>query len=317
MWGAALGLAGYAAKKLGDQHDDKKVVLMGIMGAFVFAAQMINFSIPLTGSSGHLGGGLLLSIILGPYAGFLAMFSILFLQALLFADGGLLALGCNIINLGFFSCFVAWPLIYRPLSRQGSSSRRSAFAAILAVVAGLQVGAFSVVLQTLLSGRTALPFASFVLLMQPIHLAIGLVEGVITAAIVLFVQKSSPETIYVPFKTANSPVPKRILLTLSVLTLVTAGVVSLWASSDPDGLEWAVEKITGHGELVVDEPLHQAFANVQSSIAPLPDYSLAAAGETAGTSLAGILGSLAVAVLVLAVGLLIRLFSRRRKKIKA
>ena len=75
---------------------------MGVLGAFIFAAQMINFTIPATGSSGHLGGGLILTILLGPYAAFLTIASVLMVQALFFADGGLLALGCNIFNLGFF-----------------------------------------------------------------------------------------------------------------------------------------------------------------------------------------------------------------------
>jgi cobalt/nickel transport system permease protein len=114
MWVATAGVAAYSIKKIKDDMDERKIPLMGVMGAFVFAAQMINFAIPATGSSGHLGGGLMLAILLGPYAGFLTMASILTIQALFFADGGLLALGCNIFNLGFFTCFVAYPLIYKP-----------------------------------------------------------------------------------------------------------------------------------------------------------------------------------------------------------
>ena len=87
--------------------DDRRVPLMGVLGAFVFAAQMVNFAIPGTGSSGHLGGGLLLAILLGPRAAFIVIASVLIVQALFFADGGLLALGCNVFNLGFFPAFVA------------------------------------------------------------------------------------------------------------------------------------------------------------------------------------------------------------------
>jgi len=79
---------------------------MGVMGAFIFAARKINFTIPGTGSSGHLGGGMILAILLGPYAGFLTMASVLAVQALFFADGGLVALGCNIFNLGFLTAAV-------------------------------------------------------------------------------------------------------------------------------------------------------------------------------------------------------------------
>ena len=84
---------------------------MGVVGAFVFAAQMINFSIPGTGSSGHITGGVLLAAILGPEAGFLSLVSILIVQCLFFGDGGLLALGCNIINMVFFSCFIGYKFI--------------------------------------------------------------------------------------------------------------------------------------------------------------------------------------------------------------
>ena len=89
---------------------------MGMLGAFVFAAQMINFSIPGTGSSGHLGGALLLAILLGPHAAFVVVASVLTVQALFFADGGLLALGANLFNLGVLPCYLAYPLVYRPLA---------------------------------------------------------------------------------------------------------------------------------------------------------------------------------------------------------
>lgn len=95
MWAATAGVATYSIKRLQTNLEEEKIPLMGVMGAFVFAAQMINFTIPGTGSSGHLGGGMLLAAILGPYAGFIAMASILIIQALFFADGGLIALGCK------------------------------------------------------------------------------------------------------------------------------------------------------------------------------------------------------------------------------
>ena len=95
MWAASALSIAYSSKKLRSEADDRKVPLMGVLGAFVFAAQMINFTIPATGSSGHLGGGLLLAILLGPHAAFLTIASVLVVQALFFADGGLLALGCK------------------------------------------------------------------------------------------------------------------------------------------------------------------------------------------------------------------------------
>src|SRR5512134_667024 len=116
MWAASSGTIAYCSAKVRAELDDRKAPLMGVLGAFVFAAQMINFSIPGTGSSGHLGGGLLLAILLGPHAAFLVIASVLVVQALFFADGGLLALGCNAFNLGFLPAFVAYPVLYRRIA---------------------------------------------------------------------------------------------------------------------------------------------------------------------------------------------------------
>ncbi|MBE0604243.1 MAG: energy-coupling factor ABC transporter permease, partial [Deltaproteobacteria bacterium] len=184
FWAGTAATIGYASKKLKEGQDDRKIPLMGVLGAFIFASQMINFTIPGTGSSGHLGGGMILAILLGPHAAFLVMASVLTVQALFFADGGLLALGCNIWNLGIYPCYIAYPLVYKPLAGDGGSPRRTFTASLASAVVALQLGAFSVVLQTLLSGKSELPFGAFVLMMQPIHLAIGIVEGLVTAGVV-------------------------------------------------------------------------------------------------------------------------------------
>jgi len=102
MWAGSMAAIGYSSRKLKENIDNRTIPLMGVLGAFIFAAMMINFTIPGTGSSGHLGGGMILAVILGPYAAFLVMASVLIVQALFFADGGLLALGCNIWNLGIY-----------------------------------------------------------------------------------------------------------------------------------------------------------------------------------------------------------------------
>ena len=160
---ATTGVTAYSIKKIQVDMEENKIPLMGVMGAFVFAAQMINFSIPGTGSSGHIGGGMLLAILLGPYEGFLAMASILLIQALFFGDGGLLAYGCNVFNLGFYTCFIAYPLIYKRIINKDITPKKIFVASMASTLVGLQIGAFSVVLQTFLSGKTELPFGTFVL----------------------------------------------------------------------------------------------------------------------------------------------------------
>jgi cobalt/nickel transport system permease protein len=193
LWAGSVALGGYASRKLKERIDDRTIPLMGVLGAFIFASQMINFTIPGTGSSGHLGGGMILAIILGPHAAFLVMASVLTVQALFFADGGLLALGCNVWNLGFYPCYVIYPYLYKPLVGDNKKPGRVLVASIVSVVLALQLGAFSVVMETLLSGKSELPFGAFVLMTQPIHLAIGIVEGFVTAGVINYVRSARPE----------------------------------------------------------------------------------------------------------------------------
>ena len=275
MWAATAGLTVYSARKLKQEIDDRKVPLMGVLGAFVFSAQMINFTIPATGSSGHLGGGMILAILLGPHAAFLAMASILTVQALFFADGGLLALGCNIFNLGFFPCFVAYPLIYKPIAGDRPTEGRILAGALASAVLGLQVGAFGVVLETFFSGLTALPFGTFVLLMQPIHLAIGIVEGVVTALVVILVWKARPEIVEMagPSRAVAAGSWRGVLAGLLALAVITGGALSWFASAYPDGLEWAMFRTSGKEELEAPGgEVHSVLAQLQQWTAFLPDY---------------------------------------------
>lgn len=328
MWAGSLAVLGYSSRKLKDTVDNKTIPLMGVMGAFIFAAQMINFTIPGTGSSGHLGGGMILAAILGPHAAFLVIASVLTVQALFFADGGLLALGCNIWNLGIYPCFIGYYLIYKPLAKNCIYSRRIFFGATLSVIAALQLGAFSVVLETMLSGKSELPFTSFVLLMQPIHLAIGLVEGIITAGIINYVKNARPEILAINENSRPlAPIIpiKNILITFAVLTVIAGGMLSWFASTHPDGLEWSIKKVTGKEELAENASgITGVLKDIQQKTAFLPDYNFKAAtaekpeakensswpGIEAGTSLAGVLGGGIVLGIVFLVSFGIRLFKR-------
>lgn len=296
MMAVTIGVTAYSIKKIQSepQQEESKLPLMGVMGAFVFTAQMINFSIPGTGSSGHLGGGLMLAILLGPLAGFITMACVLFIQALFFGDGGLLAYGANVFNMGFFSCFVAYPLLYRPFMKREISTKRIIVAAVLAAVFALQLGALSVVVETFLSGRTELPFTTFLLFMQPIHLAIGLVEGFVTAAVIGYVWNARPELLACPtckLEKSSTPI-KKILLVLLVCVFVMGAIISIMASSNPDGLEWSIINITGADNLKSGGAVHDFFASIQEKLTFLPDYQFVDenANTTLGTSVSGILG---------------------------
>lgn len=322
LWAAAGGCMAFCARKVAQTPRDNLVPMMGVLAAFIFAAQMINFSIPGTGSSGHLGGGMILAILLGPYAAFIAIASVLTVQALFFADGGLLALGCNIINLGFFPAFVAYPLIYRPLARGWYDSRRAWVAAVLASVAGLQLGAFSVVAQTQASGITELPFGTFLLVMLPIHFAIGVVEGLATASVVSFVAKARPEALPAGTREQGRGGLRPVLAGLAMAAMVLGGVASWFASSRPDGLEWSMSRVSGREELEAPaDGIHHTLAGLQEQTAFLPDYEFKAAGAgrggaeptesappawpavSAGTSVSGIVGGLITLALTVLAGL--------------
>ena len=327
MWGVSAGSIAYCSKKVQNEMDDSKVPLMGVLGAFLFAAQMINFTIPVTGSSGHLGGGLLLTILLGPYAALLTIASVLVVQALFFADGGLLALGCNIFNMGFIPAFIVYPLVYKKIIGNNSIQPRLTVAIMISAIVGLQLGPFGVVLETLFSGISALPFKTFVLLMQPIHLAIGIVEGVVTVAVVSFVFKARPEILQGALEArpiGNHP-GRNILVAFLTVAIVTGGVVSWFASKNPDGLEWAIAKVTGKKELKGPEKgLHAALGAIQGVTAFLPDYTFKKAadptnagknlegekkkdeGSNLGTSIAGIVGVMMTLSLTFFSGLLLR-----------
>jgi cobalt/nickel transport system permease protein len=326
MWAASAASAAYATVKIKNELGDKKIPIMAVSGAFVFAAQMINFTIPGTGSSGHIGGGILLAGLLGPFPALLTIAVVLAIQCLFFADGGLLALGCNIFNMGVIPAFLVYPLIFKPLLAKGITIPRLTLASIVSVVIGLQLGAFGVVLETLVSGITALPFSVFVLLMQPIHLAIGIVEGIITAAVLGYVFQMRPEVIQsseqrLPLEEGVSI--KKPLIALIIITVLVGGLLSIFASAYPDGLEWAIEKTfaaTGGEEtawLEAEGPVFRQAEAIQEATAFMPDYDFPNAGDEGsvmGTTVAGILGAAITCFLAGAVGFVIHRVKNRRIK---
>jgi cobalt/nickel transport system permease protein len=331
---ATAGLTVYSARKLKEEIDDRKIPLMGVLGALVFAVQMINFAIPGTGSSGHLGGAMLLAVLLGPYAAFLTMASILTIQALFFADGGLLALGCNIFNMGFFPCFVAFPLIYKRIAANSPERKRILAAAMAASIIGLQLGALGVVTETFFSDISELSFKTFVLLMLPIHLVIGIVEGFVTASVVGFVTRSRPGVLEMAAEPSSDKQIsiKPVLITLLIIAALTGGFLSWFASANPDGLEWSIARSSVNKILQSSESgIHALLSGVQKKTAVFPDYNFrkdkteesaksestqgqqdAWSSVSAGTSISGLLGGAMSLVFVCLIGFGIRTFQRKR-----
>lgn len=298
---AAAALLVVAGSKIKKTQRENLVPLMGVTGAFIFAAQMVNFAIPATGSSGHIVGGVLLAALLGPWAGFLTLASVLIIQCLIFADGGLMAIGCNIINMAAMTSLIAYPLFFRPLLRFDMNHKPSVMrifgVSVLACVVGLELGAVMVSIETLASGITAIPTGKFLLLMTSIHLAIGVVEGLATGAVIVFIAKSRPALLSDRECGEGRRSIKTPVIAFAVAAAIVAGALSFMASSDPDGLEWSIARVTGGAEL---SDGHTALAAgsraIQSATSVMPDYE---------NSFSGIVGVVMVLVLVWSVSSLL------------
>jgi len=279
--------------------DPAKVPLMGVMGAFVFAAQMINFPV-LPGTSGHLGGGVLLAILLGPHAATLVMASILIVQCLIFQDGGLLALGANIVNMGVIPCYLGY-VIFRGAAGNAPGAARLYAAVFLATLVGMVAGAAMVPVEVGLSGVAAVPLPKFLLVMIGLHLLVGLGEAIITFLVIGYLSRVRPASVgAVAEKLAQAGgglSRQAVVASLLVVALLLGGVVSLFASSWPDALESITSLEGADSDALVkanpDETMLGA-SRLQERIALLPDYRW--------TSLSGMGGAILTLLVVWLIG---------------
>ncbi|WP_054740116.1 energy-coupling factor ABC transporter permease [Cellulosilyticum ruminicola] len=283
--GSAAVVSGVKYNKM-EQH---KPLLMGVAGAAVFAVQMMNFSIAGTGSSGHIGGGFLLATLLGPVPAYLVMSVILTVQCLLFGDGGLLALGCNIFNMGIVPCYIIYPLLKRYLV----NSKTRLISTIAGGMLSMALGAMGVVAQTALSFTPGLDMHAFVINMMSIHLAIGLGEGIITAGLVYLYDK------------ANAVSENHALIGTMSLAVLTSGFLSLFASSYPDGLEWSLIQVAGTDTLAATSKVHTICESIQTQTVLLPDYAFKAVENSISSGVAGLIGCILVFAIALAAGLIL------------
>ncbi len=298
----AGGGLGWICRKVRQELASETVAMMGVLGAFVFAAQMVNFQLPLMpGTSGHLIGAVFLAIMLGPYLGSVVLSSVVILQCLLFQDGGLLAIGCNVINIAIVPSFIGYA-VYRWIGGDGSNRKRMAIAAILGCVVAAEAGALLVVIEAIISSVLVVPAGTFLVTMAGVHLLVGLMEGVITLAILGYIAAVRPEMIP-GVQSSNALMSRKAaVVSLILLTVITAAGFSLLASSQPDGLEWSYTDRPNQPDfkplIANEDPRIEAVDSLHSRIALLPDYTARGAMEenpaSAGwTSLAGVIGSAA------------------------
>lgn len=291
----SAGTIGAALRQAKHTLRDKQIPLAGIAAAFIFAAQMFNFPVA-AGTTGHLLGGALAAVLLGPSMGAIVVTIVVVLQALAFADGGLTALGYNVFNMAVVPAFGGWA-VFRLLRRLMPASAGSVIAATgLAAGVSVVMSAASFSIMWLFGASAPIPFDTVFGSMVGVHLLIGIGEGVISALAVAAVLASRPDLMYGASDlertatTASARVPMRTFAIGGVLVaLLFAVVVSQFAVDNPDGLEYVAEE-TGFAASGGEHALADSI---------FADYATAGIGdETLSLAVAGTIGAL----IALAVG---------------
>ena len=291
---ASAGTLGVAIRQAGRSLEDRQIPLAGLAAAFVFAAQMINFPVA-AGTTGHLLGGALVAVLLGPMTGALVVGIVVVLQALAFADGGLTALGYNVLNMAVVTSFGGWALFLLLRRLMPRTATGVAAAAGIAAAGSVVLSAAAFSLEWLVGATAPVPFDTVFGAMVGVHLLIGIGEGVITAMALGAVLAVRPDLVHGARHLSPAQLADRRRLrsrTLAIagvgVALVVAAVVSQFAADAPDGLE-RVAIDTGFAESGRDSALDGAlFSDYAMAGVDDPRLSLAVAGIT------GVVLSLAV-----------------------
>ncbi len=281
-WVITILVIGAAISRTNKSLGEKQIPLMGVMAAFIFAAQMINFPVA-GGTSGHLLGGALAAIVLGPWAGMLVLTAVVAVQALLFQDGGLVVMGANILNMGIITSVIGYGL-YRAVAEQSRTVKLS----VAGVAAWLSVmaGALFTAIQLWLSGTS--PLTVVIPTMLGVHAFIGLGEALITVSALSFIMQTRPDLLGEGSESAKA---SRNWVYIGGLIALIVVLFSPFASSDPDGLERVAMNI---GFIDSGQSAPYSF---------IPDYTLPFLGETAfSTIMAGIIGIIVVGAVIMLIG---------------
>jgi len=277
LWAISVISVGYALRRVSADLGERQVPLMGVLAAAIFAGQMLNFTV-IGGTSGHLMGAALATILLGPWAAILVMTCVVAVQALIFQDGGLLALGGNIFNMGIIGVAVAY-MAFNTLRRLTGNRRWGLFVSgFIAAWLSIEVAALAVALQLALSNTSPANIA--IPTMAGIHALIGIGEGLITVGALAFIVSTRPDLL----KSGEGGVAGgKLIWVAGLLLALLLAVASPLASANPDGLEWVAEQ-----QNFLDRAENPLFNLV-------PDYVLPGiSNEALATILAGILGTLIV-----------------------
>lgn len=291
LWIVSITVIAYALKRVGRDLGERQVPLMGVLAAAIFAGQMLNFTVA-GGTSGHLMGAAIATILLGPWAAILVMTTVVGVQALIFQDGGLLVLGANIFNMGIVGVAVSY-FVYQTIFRLAKGQRWGIFVGgFLAAWFSIVIASLAAALQLALSGTSPANIA--IPAMAGIHAVIGIGEGLITLGALALVYATRPDLLAEGEKQSTG---SAVLWVGGLLIALALAVASPLASAHPDGLEWVAEQ---KGFLdTAQGPLYEI----------IPDYVLPGVNnEALATILAGIIGILIVFGVALAVA-----YSRRNR----
>jgi len=284
LWILSAAAVAFALRRVNRDLDERRIPLMGVLAAAIFAGQMLNFAVA-GGTSGHLMGAALATILLGPWAGLLVLTTVVSVQALIFQDGGLLALGGNIFNMGVIGVAVSY-FVFTSLRRLLGRSRGSLLiSGFAAAWLSIEIAALAVGLQLAISGTSPANLA--VPAMAAVHALIGIGEGLITVGALAFLTSTRPDLVEAGEKT--QPAGRLVWIFGLALALLLA-VLSPLASANPDGLEWVAQQ--------------RGFLHTTQSAAYniIPNYILPGVSNQAlATILAGILGTLIVFAVALGV----------------
>ena len=261
---------------------DKFIALTGMMSALIFVLQMINFPVA-AGTSGHLLGGALAVIVLGPRLGLICLSVVVIIQSLLFADGGLSALGVNVLNMAIVTTTTSWFIVKYWIKFIGKNKTSIVTVSVLAGILSVVFSSIAFTIQYAIGGTISIPVGTVLIAMVTTHLIIGLGEGIITALIITLLIRVRPDLVYA-FDRNDKNTTKVSFYGLFIILILLLSLVTPFASSSPDGLESVAEEF--------------GFTQTDGIVLLLDDYGISAINNNfVSTVLSALLGITVVAIM--------------------
>ena len=261
---------------------DKFIALTGMMSALIFVLQMINFPIA-AGTSGHLLGGALAVIVLGPRLGLICLSVVVIIQSLLFADGGLSALGVNVLNMAIVTSATSWFIVKYWIKFIGKNKTSIVSVSVLAGILSVVFSSIAFTIQYAIGGTISIPVGTVLLAMVTTHFIIGFGEGVITALIITLLIRVRPDLIYA-YERSDENTTKVSFYGLFIILILLLSLITPFASSSPDGLESVAEEF--------------GFTQTDGIVLLLDDYGISAVNnDFISTVLSALLGVTVLAIM--------------------